>query len=64
MKHMGKKARWNLYNDAACCSEQILEPAPHKTTAVQPLTSHLINHPSQMNKICWPLLEKYRTTHK
>ena len=43
--------------------EQILEAAPHKTTPVQPLTSHLKNHPSKMNKICGTLLEKQRQTH-
>ena len=46
----GEKARWELHKDAACCFEQILEAAPYKTAVVQPLASHLKNHPSNMNK--------------
>ena len=30
--------------DATCWFEQILEAAPHKTTAERPLTSYLSNH--------------------
>ena len=36
--------------------EQILEEAPHRTTAVRPLTSHLKIHPNKMNKTCRRLL--------
>ena len=31
------------------CFEQILKATSHKTTAVQPLTFHLTNHPSKTN---------------
>ena len=33
-------------------SEQILEPAPHETSAVRPLTDYLTNHSSKTNKTC------------
>ena len=29
--------------------KKILQTTPHETTAVQPLTSHLKNHPSKKN---------------
>ena len=45
-------------------AEQILEATPHKTAAVWPLTSHLTNYPSKMNKIYCALLENYGQTHK
>ena len=48
-----RKATWELYRNAACCFEQILEATPHKTAAVRPLTSHLANHPSKMKKTYW-----------
>ena len=41
---LGEKARRELYKDAACCFEQILEAELYKTAAVWPLTSHLTNH--------------------
>ena len=47
---LGEKARWELYKDAACCFEQILELAPYKTVVIQLLTSHLINHPRKASK--------------
>ena len=47
------------HKNAACCFIQILEAEPYKTAAVQSLTSHVPNHPSQMNKTYWPLLGKY-----
>ena len=37
---------------------------PLETIAVQPLTSHLKNHPNQTNKTCGTLLEKQGRTHK
>ena len=43
---------------------KILEAAPYKTAAIQPLTFHLKNHPSKMNKACWVLLEREKWTHK
>ena len=49
-----EKARWELYQDAAYCFEQILEAAPYKTKAVLPLPIS----PSKTSKVCWALLEK------
>ena len=45
-----EKARKKLTKNATCCFEQILEVTIYKTIVVQPLTSHLTNHPSKMNK--------------
>ena len=59
-----KTARRELNKNAACCFEEILEAALHKTAVVQPLTSHLINHPNEMSKTCWVLLGKRVQTHK
>ena len=39
-RHLGKKARWEQHKNAASCFEYILEVAPRKTAAIQPLTSH------------------------
>ena len=39
-----EKARWELYKDAACSFEHILEAVPYITAIVQSLTSHLTNH--------------------
>ena len=47
-----------IHKDAACCSEQTREAAPYKTVAVQPLTSHLANHPRKASKTYWVLPEK------
>ena len=55
---IGEKARWKLYQEAACYLEQILEAAPYKTAAVRPLTTYLTNHPSKTNKTWRALLEK------
>ena len=46
-----------------CCVlfKQMLEAAPYKPATVQPLTSHLTNHP---NKTCWALLRNWGRTHK
>ena len=46
-----KMHKWKLHKNAMRYLEQIQEATPHRTTAVQPLTSHLKNHPSKMNKI-------------
>ena len=54
----GEKTRWELNKEAACCFEQILEAAPHKTAAVRPLTSHLTKHSNNTSKTCWVLLAK------
>ena len=59
-----EKAKWKLHNDAASCSEQILEVAPHKTATILPFLSHLTNHPSKTNKTFWALLEKQGWSHK
>ena len=45
-----EKARWELHKNAACSFEQIQETWTHKTVAVGPLTFHLSNNPSKMNK--------------
>ena len=47
----GEKARSELHY----CFEQILETTPHKTAAVQPLTSHLKNHlrRTRYARHCW-----------
>ena len=42
--------KWELYKNAMCCFEHILEATPHKTATVQPLTAYLTNHPSKRNK--------------
>ena len=55
---LGEKARWELYKDATCDFEQILEAAHHKTAAVRPLTSHLTSKLSKTNKTFWILLVK------
>ena len=36
----------------------------YKTVTVWLFTSHLINHPIKLNKICGALLEKLGQTHK
>ena len=58
------KARWEIHIKAACCSEQILEAAPYDSADIQPLTSHLTNHPNKTSKTCLSLLKKQRRTHK
>ena len=57
-KTHGEKARWKLQKNATCCFEQILEATPHKIAAVWPLSAHLKNHPSKMDKTCRTELEK------
>ena len=54
----GEKAKWEVYQNAMCCLEQILEATLHKTAAVWSLTAHLKNHLSNANKTCKALLEK------
>ena len=44
--------------------EQILEATPYKTAAVWPLTSHLMNHPSKINKTLLVTAVEVRTSHK
>ena len=56
----GEKARGGLPKNATCCLEQTLEAALHKTVAVQPLTCHLTNHPSETNNPCKVLLKQRR----
>ena len=59
-----EKTSWELHNNATSYFEQILEATPHETTVVRPLTSHLKNHSSKINKICRALLEKQDWIHK
>ena len=40
---INETTEWELHKDPAYRSEQILEAAPYKTTAIQPLASHLPN---------------------
>ena len=49
-KHLEIKARCQLHKDAAYFFQQILETAPNKAAAVQPLVAHLTNHPLKLNK--------------
>ena len=37
-----------LLHYAACCFEQTLEAAPHKSAVVRALTANLTNHPCKM----------------
>ena len=60
-KMPGEKASWESYRDTACSFEQILKAAPHKATTVQPLTSHLTNHPNKTSKTGWALLKSKET---
>ena len=43
---------------------EILEAASNKTAFIQPITSHLANHPRKMSKIYWALLVKHGQTRK
>ena len=63
-KMLREKTWWKLFKNATRCFELILEAKPYKTEAVRPLTSHLKNHPSKVNKTCRTLLEKQGQTHK
>ena len=47
----GEKAWWELYKNAACYFEQILEAAPHKTAFVLSLTADHSNHPSKTDML-------------
>ena len=44
------KSSSELYKNVTCCFEQILEAKYYKPATAEPLTSHLKNHPSKMNK--------------
>ena len=48
----GEKVRWPRHKNAPCCFKQILEAAHNKTSAVEPLTSHLTNHPDKQVWCC------------
>ena len=52
-----EKAKWELYQDAACCFEQILEAASHITATVLPLTLH----PKPFKHYWW---SKNKRTHE
>ena len=47
-KRLEEKARLELYKDATCYFEQILEAACYKTTSVWPITFHLTNYLRQI----------------
>ena len=53
------KTHGELLKNATSYFEQILEAASLETTAVWPLTSHLKNHLSKLNKTCGTLLVKH-----
>ena len=57
-KRMEKKLDGKLHKNTASNIEQVLEAAPHKATAVRPLTTHHENYPSLTNQSCGTLLEK------
>ena len=63
-KTQGTKARWKLHKNAMFSLQQILEATPCKTADVQPLNSHLKNHPSKMTKTCGSLLIKQEQAHQ
>ena len=44
--------------------KKILEAASYKTAAVKTPTTHLEDHPNQMNKTCRTLLDEQGRTHK
>ena len=52
-KMLREKVKEGIQKNAMCCLEQILEATPLKTAVVPPLSLHLINHSSKMNKTCW-----------
>ena len=62
MRHINKtyrdKAKRQIHKKTTSYAEQILEVTPNETTAIQPLTTHLKNHWSQLNKTYEALLEK------
>ena len=45
-KTYGEKTWQQLHKNAESCIEEVLEATPHKTTAVQPPTTHHKNYPS------------------
>ena len=53
-----EKATLGLHKNATSHTEQILEATSYKEPAVQLPTSHLLNHPNEMDKTCGTLLEK------
>ena len=56
-----EKARQELYKNAVSYIKGILESKLNKTAAVQPLTSHLKNHPRQKRYVghCWGSKDKF-----
>ncbi len=45
-KVAGEKAKGQIYKNAACNIEQVLEATPHKASTIRPPTSHHENYPS------------------
>ena len=58
------KKWWKLPIKVVCSFEQILEVAPHKTAAVQPLNSHLTNQQNKSKKTCNAPVEKWGSSYK
>ena len=56
-----EKATREPYKNAMSYIEQATS---NKAAVVQPLTSHLTNHPNKKNKACRTLLEKQGQTHE
>ena len=48
----GEKAKLELHKVTTCYFQQIFEAAAFKTAVIQPLISHLTNHPSKTNNKC------------
>ena len=59
-----EKSKWGLHKIAICCLYKNIGSDTQQKTAVQPLISHLANHPSKMGKICCTEWEKQGWNHK
>ena len=55
-KYLEKKLDGNYTKILCAVLNKSWKQHPTKTTAVQPLTSHLQNYPGKVNKTCWKLL--------
>ena len=51
-----EKARRELHRNVTSDIKEILEAAPHETTAVRLLATHLENHPNKKKETCGTLL--------
>ena len=59
-----KMASQELHKNVACCLEQVLEAAPHKTAALWPFASYLAKNCSKTEKTYLALLEKQDEPNK